>query len=155
MSSASRKKPIGYIIGAIALIIVFIAGSAVRYLVDEHYIDPSGDSVKLTTLRWPQSDIAALLPKPDSSRGYTYWEASYGFDIDVGDYTLEQFNEYVAECMNMGFTVDYHANPHSFSAYNSDGYDLYLYYYEDDGIMNINISAPKEESAENDSTIDT
>ena len=155
MSSASYRKPIGYIIAAIALIIVFIGGSVVKYLVEENIIDPYNEKVKLTTLRWPNSDIAKLLPKPDSTRGYTYWESSDGFDIDVGDYTPEMFNDYIDSCLIAGFTVDYHANPHSFSAYNSDGYDLYLYYYEEDKIMNVNISAPKEEHVENDSTNDT
>ena len=154
MSASSYRKPIGYIIAAIALIVVFIGGSVVKYLVQENVIDPYDDKVELSALRWPNSDIANLIPKPDSARGYTYWESSNGFDIDVGDYTAEMFNDYVDACLIAGFTVDYHANPHSFSAYNSDGYDLYLYYYEDDKIMNVNISAPKEETKEIDSTND-
>lgn len=155
MSSTPARKPVGYIIAAIAIIVAFVGIAAGKYLVSERYIDPYDDDVELTTLRWPNSEIAQLLPKPDSTRGYTYWESSRGFDIDVGDYTIEKFNEYVNECMMRGFTVDYHANPHSFSAYNIDGYDLYLYFYEDDGIMNVDISAPPEETSENESAIET
>ena len=155
MSSASRKKPTKYLVAAILLIIVFIGGSVVKYLIEENYIDPYNEKVELKALRWPSSEIGQMLPKPDSLRGYTYWESSTGFDIDVGDYTPEMFNDYITACMNKGFTVDYHANPHSFSAYNSEGYDLYLYYYEDDKIMNVNITAPIEKPEENDSTLDT
>ena len=155
MSSAKSKKPVGYIIGAVALIVVFAGFSIAKYLIQENYIDPYDDKVELTTLRWPNSDIGNKLPKPDATRGYTYWESSSGFDIDVGDYTPEKFNDYVDACMDAGFTVDYHANPHSFSAYNDEGFDLYLYYYEDDGIMNVNISAPKEQPEENESPNET
>lgn len=155
MSSSTTRKPIGYIIAAIAIIIAFIGIATAKFLMYEDFIDPYGDDdVELTTLRWPSSDIAQLIPRPDSTRGYTYWESSRGFDIDVGDYTSEKFNDYVNECMMGGFTVDYHANPHSFSAYNIDGYYLYLYFYEDDGIMSVDISAPPEQESENDSTID-
>ena len=97
MSSTPARKPVGYIIAAIAIIIAFAGIAAGKYLVSERYIDPYDDDVELTTLRWPNSEIAQLLPKPDSTRGYTYWESSRGFDIDVGDYTIEKFNEYVNE----------------------------------------------------------
>ena len=74
---------------------------------------------------WPKSEIAALIPRPESSIGHVDWEASYGF------------------------YVDYRAGDDYFYAFNPDGYDLSLRWKEGD-VMSIRLDAPEEEEAESE-----
>lgn len=47
--------------------------------------------------------------------------------------SLEQFNAYVEECKNMGYTVDPSSYEGFYSADDTEGYNVYLSYEEDDG----------------------
>ena len=103
---------------------------------------------KLAEFEWPASEVAKLLPIPKSKIGVIEWEASYGFVIYVGETSKEDYNEYVNQCSEKGFNVDYRKGDNYYYAKNSDGYDLSLN-YEDENIMFIRIDEPKKENQSN------
>ncbi len=96
---------------------------------------------------WPKSEIAALIPRPESGIGHVDWEASYGFYIEVANTTQDDFEAYSSLCYDAGFNVDYRAGDDYFYASNPDGYDLSLY-WEEGGVMSIRLDAPEEEEPE-------
>lgn len=103
--------------------------------------------MKVEQIKWPKSDIASLLPVPESTVGKIEWEADYGFVIYVGDTSKEAFNEYADACAERGFTVDYERGDGYYYADNADGYQLMLR-YDDNNIMFVRIDDPddKEET---------
>lgn len=96
------------------------------------------------TLKWPRSEIAQLLPVPESTTGNVLWEATYGFVAYVGDTDKESYGNYVDQCMDAGFTVDYRKGDSYYYAGNSDGYKLSLK-YEGFNTMFVRIDEPDEE----------
>lgn len=53
------------------------------------------------------------------------------------------FDAYVDECKALGYTVDASSSEGFYSADNAEGYNVYLYYESDDGMMSGTIEAPE------------
>lgn len=102
-------------------------------------------------LTWPDSEIAQLIPIPESNYGSVDWEASYGFVIYVAQTSIESFNKYVDSCKECGFTVDYRAGDDYYYADNEDGYSLDLK-YEDGDVMFIRLDEPDNDTTETSET---
>ena len=97
----------------------------------------------LGTITWPVSDIAKLIPVPDSTLGRIEWERSGGFCLYVGNIPYEQYKAYVDECVARGFTVDYSRGDDYFHAKNSKGYYVDID-YKGFSVVFIKITAPKD-----------
>lgn len=97
--------------------------------------EPMGD------IQWPKSEIAKRLPTPASSYGNIDRETDQGFSLNVGDTTKQDFSDYVDECFNAGFTVDYDKEDIYFSAKDTDGYQVTLRYCGNN-VMSIQLEAP-------------
>lgn len=100
--------------------------------------------------RWPDSEIAQLLPTPKSNYGSISWEASYGFVVNVAKTSMADFNEYVDSCKACGFTVDYRAGDDFYYANNESGYKLTLNYNDGD-VMLVRLDEPDDESEDSES----
>lgn len=112
-------------------------------------------SLTFGDLEWPKSDIAGLLPVPKSTIGHIEWEASYGFVINVGETSSEEYKAYVDACVDNGFDVDFREGDDFYYANNENGYHLSLKYEETgDNIMWIRIDEPNEESADDTAVVD-
>lgn len=85
-------------------------------------------AMAMSNLTWPKSEIAKLLPVPESAIGNIEWEADYGFVIYVGDTTIDQYKAYVDACFERGFSEDYQRGEDYFHAKNEDGYKVDLDY---------------------------
>lgn len=96
------------------------------------------------TLKWPRSEIAQLLPVPESTMGSISWEAAYGFVAYVGDTSKEKYDSYVDQCMDAGFIEEYKKGNDYYYANNSDGYQLSLK-YEGFNTMWVRIDEPEKE----------
>ncbi len=59
---------------------------------------------------------------------------------------LEQFNAYVEECKGLGYTIEAGSFEGFYSADNTEGHNVYLYYDEKDYSMSGTISAPETKS---------
>lgn len=99
--------------------------------------------MELSDIKWPQSDIAKLLPTPKSSIGHIEWEADYGFVAYIGNTPKTDYDNYVSDCDENGFNIDYNKGDNHYYADNADGYHLSLR-YEGNNIMWIRIDEPDE-----------
>ena len=77
---------------------------------------------------WPKSEIASSVPIPKSNIGTVSWESENGFVIYVGETSKEDYDEYVNQCYNAGFTIDYNKGDDYFRGVNEDGYHLNVNY---------------------------
>jgi hypothetical protein len=97
--------------------------------------------------QWPRSEIARLIPPPNSNMGRIEWEASYGFVIYVGNTTKADYDEYVDACADSGFSINYQKGNDYYYADNEAGYHLSIKYEGNDSIF-IRIDEPdKQEEA--------
>lgn len=65
----------------------------------------------------------------------------YFYDMEQSDY-----NSYIEECRNFGYTIDAEQSDANYTAYNSEGYYLHLQYldFSEDKSLTINLEDPKE-----------
>ena len=100
---------------------------------------------------WPDdSDLASLLPDPKAKSGEVTYDSSSSFDVEIKDYTEKQFKDYVKECKEKGFKVDYTSWEDYFSAKNKDGYSLSIDYDKDKNTMSISVYAPSDDDDNED-----
>lgn len=104
------------------------------------------EEIVYSEFKWPNSDIAKLLPVPKSNVGKVEWEASYGFVVYVAETTEEEFNEYIDACSASGFTTDYRRGDDYYFGDNVDGYSLSLHFNMNDekDVMFVRLDEPEE-----------
>lgn len=130
-----KCKNFGYTIDVDQDTSVFEAYNSEGYFIKlTHYSFSSGTDIeltapmKMTNIKWPSSDIASMIPVPNSLYGKISWQNSDGFAIYIGNMNLESFNEYVELLLASGFTVDYRRGETYFYADNSEGYYVKVTY---------------------------
>lgn len=94
--------------------------------------------------QWSQTDLGSKLPKPDVKLLKSSIDNDKTFMFDAYGMTLEQFNAYVEDCKEMGYTVDQDSFEGFYSADNAEGYNIYLHYDEKSYYTSGTISAPKK-----------
>lgn len=102
--------------------------------------DFNTETIDMAEITWPKSDIAAIVPVPDSTYGKIEWETDYGFVIYIGNVTAEQYKDYVDLCWDSGFKLDYSRGNDYFWADNEDGHCLTVR-YQNGNVMFIRIDA--------------
>ena len=90
-----------------------------------------------STITWPDSVLAKLLPVPESTSGLIDTDRADWLNVYIGDTTQEQYESYVKSCKEKGFTENYdngttYDNCPYYRAENSDGYRLALEYHKED-----------------------
>lgn len=98
--------------------------------------------MQLGTISWPTGIAGDLLPEPSSTIGKFNYEHDTNFSVYVGDTGKEEYDEYVTDCSDYGFDVDYDKGENYYRAYNDDGYYLSLS-YEGNNIMLVRIDEPE------------
>ena len=99
-----------------------------------------------TAYQWSQTDLGSKIPKPDVKVVEGGSDDEDIFMFDAYGLSLEQFDAYVEECKELGYTVDSSSHEGFYSADNAEGYNIYLYYDEEDYSMSGTIRAPETES---------
>jgi len=100
---------------------------------------------------WTEKEIGNNIPKPKAdivSCGVDYDDR---FSFDIHGWALDDFNAYVKECQEKGFTVDKREHEGFYSADSETGFNIYLNFDEDDGEVYAIISAKSAEKSEEDS----
>lgn len=97
---------------------------------------------KYGTLVWPDSTITRLLPVPKSTTGEITRDDEKGFAAYVSDTPIEEFDAYVLACADKGFIVDATKSEKSYSAKNSDGYQLSVS-YQGNSVISISVDVPE------------
>lgn len=119
-------------------------------------------SDSFTTIKWPDSKLAQMLPTPESTVGLIDTDRADWLEVYIGNTTSEQYESYVSSCKEKGFTenydsgTDYYKRPYYY-AENSEGYRLELEYHpldDDTGYepmketMTIELRSPSEDKTE-------
>lgn len=100
--------------------------------------------MSMDAIQWPNSDIAKLIPQPDSLKGKVEWERDYGFVIYIADITKAEYKDYVNAVYNSGFSIDYSKGDTYFWADNADGYHVQIR-YEGYNTMWIRLDEPSDD----------
>ena len=93
---------------------------------------------------WTTSELGTKIHKPDVKVVKKSIDNEDSFGFEAYGLSLDQFNEYVDKCKQLGFTVDESSYEGYYSADDKDGYNVYLSYKEDDDYMTVTIDAPSE-----------
>lgn len=104
-------------------------------------------SEELGTFAWPNSDLAKLIPEPETTVGKVQWEYSNEFFIYVGETSKEDFTSYADKCSEAGFDVDYQKGDTYYRAYDEAGNYVSLD-YAGNNVMTIQMKAVDEEETE-------
>ena len=133
-----------FLISALLLCLIFLqaCGKNDRSALTE--IENEAEEMDFGELKWPKSDIAALIPVPKSNVGRIEWEASYGFVIYVAETTQADYNAYVDDCWDRGFTIDYSRGDDYFWADNEDGYQVTVRFKEGN-VMFVRMDDPPDD----------
>lgn len=107
---------------------------------------------EMSEFTWPASELAQLIPQPDSNIGKINHDNQDSFSIRVGNTNEATYNDYIQKCMDAGFTVDYSKGDRAFSADDVNGNHLHLS-YEGNNIMLISLDAADHPDASNDSEV--
>lgn len=104
---------------------------------------PLGDEYDEIT--WPTSVIAQLLPVPeDLSNGVISSDREDYLSVYLGKLSKDDYQSYVEQCKEKGFTVDYSSSDDYYFANNSEGYRLSVDYDADRRMIDVSISTPVE-----------
>lgn len=109
------------------------------------------EPMELSAIKWPASTAGKQLPAPKSLTGKFNYEYDDNFFVYIGETTKADYEEYVADCSEKGFDVDYDKGEKYYSADNDEGWHIRLC-YEGNNIMSIDIDAPSEVDG-NDNTV--
>lgn len=152
-------KEYGFTIDAYSSSISYEAFNAEGYeLRIEYYNSNSKLSIHLdspmemSTIDWPSGIAGQQLPIPKSTTGKFSHEYDDHFFVYIGNTTKADYADYVDNCSQMGFNVDYNKGDDYYYADNEDGWHISLR-YEGNNIMSIDIDAPKNDSNSSETTI--
>lgn len=119
-------------------------------------------SVDISEFEWDNMALAEIIPEPESNLGSHLMNSEDYLSVDVHEVSKEAYKEYVNSCRERGFTVDMSETDGYYSASNAEGYELMLYYFDDEQYMSIDLNAPtedvdettgiEEETSENENT---
>lgn len=109
---------------------------------------------KMEEFEWPTSGLGTKVPNSKSNYGRICWDNSESFIVHVGNTSKTEYNEYVKECENNGYTLEYSKGEKTYSAKNEEGYKLSLMYLGGDR-MEISVKVPDEKSSTNTTTTES
>lgn len=87
---------------------------------------------------WPTIGPATLIPQPNSSKGSIEINSHIQLFVYVGETSHDDYIDYVEQCIEMGFNVDYNRGDNVFDADNEIGDSLRVE-YEGNNIMSISM----------------
>lgn len=109
---------------------------------------------EMEEFEWPTNGLGTKVPKSKSNYGRICWDNSESFIVHVGNTSKSEYNEYIKECENKGFTLEHSKGEKTYSAKNEEGYKLSLMYLGGDR-MEISVKVPDEKSSTNTATEST
>lgn len=130
-------------------IIDFVDGS----IIYEEYYDFKSDKYTMgseveNAQYWTTTELGTMIPKPEVPVLKQAVDNAHHFTFEAYGMSIEEFNSYVAQCKEKGFTVDPTEHDGFYAADNAEGYDIYANYYEDECMLHFSIDAPEEDSEE-------
>lgn len=93
-------------------------------------------------LDWPKTGIATNIPDPKAKYGNIIINDEDSFSASIERYSQSDYEQYLEDCKDMGYTINSDVSTKSYEAYNDTGYKLSLSFYSDS--MRIDLEAPME-----------
>lgn len=103
------------------------------------------ESSAVNALYWTSSELGKMIPKPEASVIKESVDYADHFSFDAYGLTMEEFNSYVAQCKEKGFTRDSTEHSGYYRAENAEGYEISANYNDDDCKMYFSLDAPDED----------
>jgi len=94
--------------------------------------------------QWSKTDLGNKIPKPEVKVVKGGRDDESIFMFDAYGMSLEEFDAYVEECKALGYTVDASSSEGLYSADNAEGYNVYLYYENDNDLLSGTVKAPEK-----------
>lgn len=104
----------------------------------------NSNSNKPEKVTWEDTEISTYISKPDTDNFDSYSNWSNNYSIDANDITEKQFKDYIQVLKDSGFNIDIDEETNDFSAYNTEGYKVKLYYYSSNKELSIDLYKPIE-----------
>ena len=93
---------------------------------------------------WHDFELSYLLPEPESNKGRLLTNTEDNLSIYICNSSKDEYDTYVDECKNKGFTIESEKTDSNYTAYNEDGFKIILWYDESDKEYHIDLSALEE-----------
>lgn len=75
---------------------------------------------------WSELQLGNILPEPDSTLGEVGTDLDTALIVTLYEFDESDYKKYVAECQNIGFTIEPEKSPTTYVAYNDEGYQVRL-----------------------------
>lgn len=93
---------------------------------------------------WSDMELSNVLPQPPYDMGRVLSDYDDYLMLYIDNMSSSDYKGYANSCEDIGFNIDKSKSDTSFTAYNEDGYKLYLWYDKTDDQMQITLNAPVE-----------
>lgn len=135
----------------LGIIVLVVLAGFINSKMDDVKEQKEKNAERHQELKWPKdSALAQMLPTPDAKYGEVSNDSSDYLSVYIYDMNKEEFQQYVSQCKDEGFTVNYSGSDTHYLAENNDGYELKLSYLDYDGEeVNISVSAKDDENDQN------
>lgn len=139
---------ISFVIALICVVImlaVYGAGSittAIAAAKDNAANEQEKQQAQSVTYEWPSVGLNQYLPIPPTEYGDIKTDDETRFNIEIYQVSLEDFEGYVKNCKEKGFTISTTKTDSVFYAYHAEQYELDIFYWEDKETMDIFLDAP-------------
>lgn len=99
-------------------------------------------------ITWPDGDFAKKLPALANQKGKIYIDSSDRVSIELCDATQSSFDTYVKDAKKAGFTIDYEKSSYRYTAKDSEGNEVTVFFREDEedgNTMHITLEVPESD----------
>lgn len=96
--------------------------------------------------KWPSAGLNQYLPVPPTEYGDIMTDNESRFIIEIYQVSPEDFEGYVEDCKEKGFTINATRTDYNFYAYHAEQYKVDIFYWEGNETMEISLEAPLEMS---------
>lgn len=95
-------------------------------------------------IEWDDLELGYMLPEPASNKGRIVIDSDDSLSVSIVKMSKSDYKNYIAECEEMGYSIEAEKNGNSYDAFNGEGYALRLYYMESSEELSIGLDAPEE-----------
>lgn len=109
-----------------------------------------GGKKESTTFEWPTTELAQEIPKANSNVGEIFSSSDSLLIIHIEDASIDDYNEYVKQCQDSGYTIDQYQGTTTYIAKNENGNSLTVTYNESEKQISIQTSKKSEDTNSTD-----
>ncbi len=93
-------------------------------------------------VKWEDLILGEYIPKINEKKIRVSYNSNTSLAIDVNKSSVNEFNNYKQECINMGYNLDVDEYGNSYEAFNKDGYKININFFEYDKEYRVRIEKP-------------